>query len=68
MGRPKTRVNNVLARGHSPRATGSRIRGPLAPIAEDFRASLREAGYTPLTSVNKLRSLAYLEFIAESVT
>ena len=39
---------------------GVRIGGPLAAIAEDFRASLLEAGYTPLTAVNKLRSVGYL--------
>ncbi len=37
-----------------------RIRGPVADIAEDFRAGLLGAGYTPLTTVNKLRSVGYL--------
>ena len=32
----------------------------MAAIADDFRASLLEAGYTPLTTVNKLRSVGYL--------
>jgi len=48
MGTPKSRVAQV------------RIRGPLAPYAEDLRASLLEAGYTPLTVVNKLRSAGYV--------
>jgi site-specific recombinase XerD len=45
---PKSRVSNV------------RIRGPLAPVADEFRIWLGQEGYTPLTSVNKLRSLAHL--------
>ncbi len=48
MGKPTSRVTEV------------RIRGPLATIAEEFRTSLLAAGYTPLTSVNKLRAAGYL--------
>jgi integrase/recombinase XerD len=48
MGKPKSKVCEV------------RVRGPLAAIAEDFRVGLLEAGYTPLTAVNKLRSVGYL--------
>ena len=36
------------------------VRGPLADIADDFREGLLAAGYTPLTAVNKLRSVGYL--------
>lgn len=45
---PKSRVATV------------RIHGPLAAISDDFRIWLRQEGYTPLTSVNKLRSVAHL--------
>ncbi len=48
MGKPKSEVLEV------------RVRGPLAAIAENFRVGLLEAGYTPLTAVNKLRSVGYL--------
>jgi integrase/recombinase XerD len=48
MSKPKSKVLEVT------------VRGPLAAVAEDFRASLLAAGYTPLTAVNKLRSLGYL--------
>jgi integrase/recombinase XerD len=48
MAKPKSKVCQV------------RVRGPLAAIAEDFRFGLLEAGYTPLTTVNKLRSVGYL--------
>jgi hypothetical protein len=48
MGKPKSKVCQV------------QVRGPLSAIAEDFRVSLLEAGYTPLTAVNKLRSVGYL--------
>lgn len=48
MGKPKSKVLEV------------RVYGPLAAVAEDFRVGLLAAGYTPLTAVNKLRSLGYL--------
>ena len=48
MVRPKTRVSKVL------------MVGPLVPFADDFRAMLRAAGYTPLTIVNELRVMAHL--------
>ncbi len=48
MGAPKSRVTEV------------RIRGPMAPYVEDLRAELLAAGYTPLTVVNKLRSIGYV--------
>jgi integrase/recombinase XerD len=48
MSKPKSKVLEV------------RVRGPLAGVAEDFRVGLLAAGYTPLTTVNKLRSLGYL--------
>jgi len=48
MGAPKSRVAEV------------RIRGPMAPYVENLRAELLAAGYTPLTIVNKLRSIGYV--------
>ena len=48
MGKPKSKIFEV------------QVRGPLSAIAEDFRVGLLEAGYTPLTAVNKLRSVGYL--------
>ena len=48
MGKPKSKICEV------------RVQGPLAAIAEDFRFGLLGAGYTPLTTVNKLRSVGYL--------
>ena len=45
MGLPRSRVARV------------RMRGPLAPFAEGLRTDLLGAGYTPLTVVNKLRSI-----------
>lgn len=48
MGKPKSKVCEV------------QIGGPLAAVTEDFRVALLEAGYTPLTAVNKLRSVGYL--------
>lgn len=48
MGKPQSKVLEV------------RVHGPLAAVAEDFRVSLLAAGYTPLTTVNKLRSVGYL--------
>jgi len=48
MGKPKSKICEV------------RVQGPLAAIAEDFRFGLLDAGYTPLTTVNKLRSVGYL--------
>ncbi|HKW72658.1 MAG TPA: site-specific integrase [Candidatus Dormibacteraeota bacterium] len=40
--------------------TTVRIRGPVAPLAEDLKAELLAAGYTPLTVVNKMRSIGYV--------
>jgi integrase/recombinase XerD len=48
MGLPRSRVARV------------RMRGPLAPFTEDLRTDLLGAGYTPLTVVNKLRSIGYV--------
>lgn len=48
MGKPKSKALEV------------RVHGPLAAVAQDFRLRLLAAGYTPLTAVNKLRSLGYL--------
>jgi integrase/recombinase XerD len=48
MSAPKSRVAQV------------RMRGPLAPFTEDLRTELLAAGYTPLTVVNKLRSIGYV--------
>lgn len=48
MGRPKSRVTNVV------------VTGPLAPFADAYQARLGERGYTPLTVVNELRQLAHL--------
>jgi integrase/recombinase XerD len=46
--RPASRVCRVL------------MTGPLAPFAETYSAELRERGYTPLTTVNQLRQVAWL--------
>lgn len=48
MGRPASKVTRVL------------VRGPLAPYAREFRARLRAAGYTPLSTVNTMRLAAHL--------
>ncbi len=48
MGKPATRVTEV------------HVRGPLAGVADGFKGHLKESGYTPLTSVNKLQLLAHL--------
>ncbi len=45
---PKTRACNI------------QVSGPLAPGVADFRAWLREAGYTPLSSTMQVRLLAHL--------
>lgn len=36
------------------------VPGPLAPFAPEFRMTLRELGYTPLSAVNQLRLMAHL--------
>jgi integrase/recombinase XerD len=48
VGKPKSKVCEV------------RVAGPLTAIAEEFRTNLLQSGYTPLTVVNKLRSIGYL--------
>ena len=48
MAAPASRVSRVL------------MTGPLAPFADAYKASLRERGYTPLTTVNELRQMASL--------
>ena len=48
MAAPASRVSRVL------------MTGPLAPFADAYRTSLRERGYTPLTTVNELRQMAWL--------
>src|SRR6266581_1528105 len=48
MGRPASRVARVV------------VTGPLAPFAPVLRARLREAGYTPLSTVVVMRLMAHL--------
>lgn len=48
MAAPASRVSRVL------------MTGPLAPFADAYKTSLRERGYTPLTTVNELRQMASL--------
>lgn len=48
MSKPKSKVTKVL------------MSGPLASLAWEFQAALREMGYTPLSTVNQLRLMAHL--------
>jgi integrase/recombinase XerD len=48
MARPSSRVCRVL------------MSGPLVPFVDAYSAELRERGYTPLTTVNQLRQVAWL--------
>ncbi|HEX7267061.1 MAG TPA: hypothetical protein VF256_06520, partial [Streptosporangiaceae bacterium] len=42
------------------KVTKVRVTGPLAPFAPEFRARLRDCGYTPLSAVNMMRLMAHL--------
>jgi len=48
MTKPKSKVITV------------RVRGPLAPYAQEFRLVLTERGYTPLTRVKQLQVMVHL--------